>query len=82
MPPIEHISDGQTSGTTTSLSGKVERVLGTLVCSQSLKFRGVQKERAAQARQAQSAELAEAERLEREAMTRRERAVAHGESMA
>lgn len=60
------------------MAGKVERVLGTVMCSRSLKNKGMEKERAAQAHQSQRAEIAEAEKLEQEALVRRERAVAHG----
>lgn len=60
------------------MSGKMERIVGTMVCSQSLKNKGAEKERAAQAHQSQRLELSEAERLEQEALVRRGRAVAHG----
>lgn len=52
--------------------------MGSLVGSQALKERGYQKEQEANMFKAQSAEIAEAERLEKEALQRRERAVAHG----
>ncbi|KAI0031366.1 hypothetical protein K488DRAFT_86907 [Vararia minispora EC-137] len=59
-------------------AGKVEHAVGVLVGSNALKTRGLEKEQEANAFKMQSTELAEAERLEREAMLRRERAVAHG----
>lgn len=62
------------------MTGKMERALGTMMCSRSLKNKGMEKERAAQARQSQHAEIMEAEKLEREALVRRERAVAYGTS--
>ncbi|KAG5634034.1 hypothetical protein H0H81_003696 [Sphagnurus paluster] len=62
-----------------SLTGKIEKTIGTLVGSSSLKAKGLQKEQEANSFKLQSAELAEAERLEREAMMRRERAVGHGQ---
>ncbi|KAL4263804.1 CsbD-like domain-containing protein [Pleurotus pulmonarius] len=48
--------------------------------SSALKAKGLQKEQEANSIKLQSQELAEAERLEAEARTRRERAVAHGAS--
>ncbi|PAV15459.1 hypothetical protein PNOK_0922300 [Pyrrhoderma noxium] len=60
------------------MTGKAEFALGSVVGSQSLKEKGLAKEREADALKAQAAELSEAERLEREAISRRERAVAHG----
>lgn len=60
------------------MAGKVEHAVGSLVGSQALKAKGIQKEQEASAFKAQSAEIAEAERLEKEAMLRRERAVQHG----
>ncbi|GJJ15591.1 hypothetical protein Clacol_009869 [Clathrus columnatus] len=58
--------------------GKVERMAGTALCSSSLKAKGLEKEREAQALRAQAAELGQAEGLEAEAAARRQRAVAHG----
>lgn len=81
IAPVQHFSDGRKPASGSSTSGKVERVVGTMLCSQSLKAKGAQKEQAAQAFQAQRAELTEAERLEKEASARRERAVAHGKCM-
>ena len=80
VPPASHINrDNNLSGSGGSrLAGKAERGLGTLVGSQALKERGLQKEQEASAFKMQSAEIAEAERLEKEALMRRERAVAHG----
>ena len=82
IPPAAHIdtSNGSRSGGAgRRLEGKAERAVGSLVGSQALKERGFQKEQEAGAFKTQSAEIAEAERLEKEALMRRERAVAHGE---
>lgn len=82
VPPASHINpnqDAQRSGGGSRLAGKTERAVGTLVGSQALKEKGFQKEHEAGAFKMQSAEIAEAERLEKEALMRRERAVAHGE---
>ncbi|KAI0642742.1 hypothetical protein C8Q79DRAFT_916811 [Trametes meyenii] len=81
VPPASHIntSSGHTSGGAGSrLAGKAERAAGAMVGSQALKEKGFQKEQEAGAFKMQSAEIAEAERLEKEALMRRERAVAHG----
>ena len=56
----------------------MERIAGTVLCNQTLKAKGIQKEQAAQAHAAQRAEISEAERLEQEASIRRQRAVDHG----
>lgn len=58
--------------------GGTEEVAGQLVGSRALQAHGAQKEQEANAIKVQSTELAEAERLEREAVLRRETAVAHG----
>ena len=89
VPPASHINTQQPSATSSvggggggagsRLAGKAERAVGSLVGSQALKERGLQKELEAGAFKMQSAEIAEAERLEKEALMRRERAVAHGE---
>ena len=83
IPPVSHInthSNANRSGSTGGrVAGKAERAVGTLVGSQALKEKGFQKEQEAGAFKMQSAEIAEAERLEKEALMRRERAVAHGE---
>ncbi|KAK7462754.1 hypothetical protein VKT23_007339 [Stygiomarasmius scandens] len=81
IPPTHALNAGQaTAGEHTggSMTGKVEKTIGTMVGSRSLKEKGMMKEQEAQSLKMQSAELAEAERLEREALMRRERAVAHG----
>ncbi|RPD75625.1 hypothetical protein L226DRAFT_570622 [Lentinus tigrinus ALCF2SS1-7] len=80
VPPASHINpDNTRSGSSGGrLAGKAERGLGTMVGSQALKEKGFQKEQEAGAFKMQSAEIAEAERLEKEALMRRERAVAHG----
>ncbi|KAL4242960.1 hypothetical protein ABKN59_011179 [Abortiporus biennis] len=76
IPPTNHFGSG--SGGGSSMTGKMEHTIGSLVGSQNLKAKGIQKEQEAAAFKAQSTEIAEAERLEREAMLRRERAVQHG----
>jgi len=58
--------------------GKLERAAGTALCSSTLKAKGLEKEREAQALKVQAAELGQAEGLESEAAARRERAVNHG----
>ncbi|KAI0828607.1 hypothetical protein BC628DRAFT_80938 [Trametes gibbosa] len=82
VPPTNHINAHSGShsggGMGTRLAGKAERAAGALVGSQALKEKGYQKEQEAGAFKMQSAEIAEAERLEKEALMRRERAVAHG----
>ncbi|KAI0370500.1 hypothetical protein BV20DRAFT_1052267 [Pilatotrama ljubarskyi] len=80
VPPASHINPDNRSGggAGTRLAGKAERAAGTMVGSQALKEKGFQKEQEAGAFKMQSAEIAEAERLEKEALMRRERAVAHG----
>ncbi|KAI8976587.1 hypothetical protein BD414DRAFT_400169, partial [Trametes punicea] len=80
VPPASHINtdNSRSGGGGTRLAGKAERAAGAMVGSQALKERGFQKEQEAGAFKMQSAEIAEAERLEKEALMRRERAVAHG----
>jgi len=58
--------------------GKLEHAAGTALCSSTLKAKGLDKEREAQALKVQAAELGQAEGLESQAAARRERAVAHG----
>jgi hypothetical protein len=82
-PPIPHTSAVSGPGHTArggghSTTGKIERAVGTMIGSKSLKAKGMQKEQEANSLKLQGQELAEAERLEREAMMRRDRAVAHG----
>lgn len=79
VAPVQHFSSGQNSGHASATTGKVERIIGTVVCSQSLKAKGIQKEQQAAAYRVQGAEISEAERLEQEAAIRRQRAVDHGE---
>ncbi|KAE9392576.1 hypothetical protein BT96DRAFT_944539 [Gymnopus androsaceus JB14] len=55
-----------------------EKGVGSMVGSNAVKAKVMQKEMEAKALKSQSNELAEAERLEQEALARRERAVAHG----
>ena len=82
LAPVNHISQQpaghERGGGAKAAAGKAERAIGGVIGSSALKNRGLEKEQEANAFKAQSAELAEAERLEREAMLRRERAVAHG----
>lgn len=96
LPPVGTLNDSHQSHSGHSLTGKVERTVGAMIGSSSLKAKGMQKEqyvmiptpntasltqvfyREANSIKLQGAELAEAERLEREALMRRERAVAHG----
>ncbi|THV04771.1 hypothetical protein K435DRAFT_790771 [Dendrothele bispora CBS 962.96] len=84
IPPTHALHAGQaTAGERhgsggSGITGKVEKAVGTMIGSHSLKAKGMEKEKEAQALKMQSSELAEAERLEREAMMRRERAVGHG----
>ncbi|KAJ7634554.1 hypothetical protein FB45DRAFT_1002151 [Roridomyces roridus] len=78
IPPASHIHDPQQTRGGGAMAGKIEHAVGSLVGSNALKAKGLQKEQEAQALKVQSSELAEAERLEREAALRRERAVAHG----
>ncbi|CAK5274212.1 unnamed protein product [Mycena citricolor] len=61
-----------------AMVGKMEHALGTLVGSQSLKAKGLQKEQEAKAYKVQSSELNRAEALEQEALARRDRAVGFG----
>ncbi|PPQ78616.1 hypothetical protein CVT25_010580 [Psilocybe cyanescens] len=70
--------DNTTGGAGQRLTGKVESAIGSMVGSNALKSKGLQKEQEANAIKLQGRELAEAERLEREALMRRERAVGHG----
>ncbi|TCD71910.1 hypothetical protein EIP91_000042 [Steccherinum ochraceum] len=78
LAPAGHLNNNQQSGGGSRMTGKVEHAVGSLVGSQALKSKGMQKEQEAQAFKHQSAEIAEAERLEKEALLRRERAVQHG----
>lgn len=75
--PVHPGSTGHGGGGSRMI-GKVETAVGTAVGSQSLRQSGLAKEQEANALKAQASEIGEAERLEREALTRRERAVAHG----
>ncbi|KAL6302994.1 hypothetical protein BKA93DRAFT_826886 [Sparassis latifolia] len=79
VPPAGTINDGSRSSRGGGRTvGRVEQAVGSMVGSQALKEKGLLKEQEAGAFKAQSAEIGEAERLEREAVMRRERAVAHG----
>ncbi|KAF9467945.1 hypothetical protein BDZ94DRAFT_1318466 [Collybia nuda] len=80
LPPTGALnnSDQTRGGSGHALTGKVERTVGSMVGSNALKAKGLQKEQEANAIKVQGSELAEAERLEREALMRRERAVGHG----
>ncbi|KAI0066889.1 hypothetical protein BV25DRAFT_1987980 [Artomyces pyxidatus] len=78
LAPTNHLQGQGHSHPGTRAAGKVEHAIGTLVGSTALQARGNEKEQEANAFKQQSREIAEAERLEREAMQRRERAVAQG----
>jgi len=79
LPSTGVYNNGQSrGGGGQRMTGKVEKAIGTLVGSNALKAKGLQKEQEATAIKSQGRELAEAERLEQEAILRRERAVAHG----
>ncbi|KAF7426345.1 hypothetical protein PC9H_008713 [Pleurotus ostreatus] len=84
IPPANVLSHGHNErhqdGAGKRMSGKVEHAVGSVIGSSALKAKGLQKEQEANSMKLQSQELAEAERLEAEARTRRERAVAHGAS--
>jgi hypothetical protein len=71
-------SAGATGATEKAIVGKLEHAVGTALCSSTLRAKGLEKEREAQALKVQAAELGQAEGLEAEANARRERAVAHG----
>ncbi|OCB86301.1 hypothetical protein A7U60_g6613 [Sanghuangporus baumii] len=59
-------------------AGKVESAVGSMLGSENLKRKGLEKEQESQALKLQAAELSEAERLEQDALATRQRAVAHG----
>jgi len=61
-----------------AMIGKIEHAIGSIIHSTSMKEKGLEKEREAEALKLQSRELNEAERLEHEAQLRRDRATAHG----
>ncbi|KAL5480988.1 hypothetical protein ACEPAI_9929 [Sanghuangporus weigelae] len=60
------------------LAGKVESAVGSMLGSESIKRKGLEKEQESQSLKLQAAELSEAERLEQDALATRQRAVAHG----
>ena len=74
-PPDTRYHDSRVPGgtTVTKVTGKVESAIGSLVGSNTLKAKGLEKEREANLANLRGAELAEADRLEREAMMRRQR---------
>ncbi|KAF8156003.1 hypothetical protein B0H34DRAFT_517281 [Crassisporium funariophilum] len=81
IPPTNVVNSGHNTaghGSGTRMTGKVESAIGSMVGSNALKAKGLQKEQEANSVKLQGRELAEAERLEREALMRRERAVGHG----
>lgn len=78
IPPANQINTGQHGGGGARMAGKVEHAVGSMIGSQALKTKGMQKEQEAESYKQQSAEIGEAERLEKEALLRRERAVQHG----
>ncbi|KAL5522668.1 hypothetical protein ACEPAG_8686 [Sanghuangporus baumii] len=59
-------------------TGKVESAVGSMLGSESIKRKGMEKEQESQSLKLQAAELSEAERLEQDALATRQRAVAHG----
>lgn len=65
-------------GSAKALEGKIEKGLGSLVGSTTLKAKGMEKEREAEMLKIQAAELEHAEGLESQARQARERAVASG----
>ncbi|KAG9223265.1 hypothetical protein CCMSSC00406_0000046 [Pleurotus cornucopiae] len=81
IPPastLGHGNERHRDGSGKRFSGKVEHAVGSMLGSNALKAKGLQKQHEADSINLQSQELAEAERLEAEAFKRRERAVAHG----
>ncbi|EJC99338.1 uncharacterized protein FOMMEDRAFT_170628 [Fomitiporia mediterranea MF3/22] len=82
MPPqtdaMGNPTHPRTGGGGSRLAGKVESAVGTMLGSENLKRKGMEKEQESQALKVQASELSEAERLEQAALARRERAVAHG----
>ncbi|KAL5499053.1 hypothetical protein ACEPAH_1571 [Sanghuangporus vaninii] len=69
---------GGGGGGGTHFAGKLESAFGSMLGSESLKNKGLEKEQESQSLKLQAAELSEAERLEQEALATRQRAVAHG----
>jgi uncharacterized protein YjbJ (UPF0337 family) len=57
------------------VTGKVEHAIGSMIGSNALQAKGLQKQTEANSFKQQGVEIAEAERLEHEALKRRERAV-------
>ncbi|EGO03723.1 hypothetical protein SERLA73DRAFT_175325 [Serpula lacrymans var. lacrymans S7.3] len=81
IPPTDMLNANQGSGGgggSHAFTGRVEHAVGSMIGSNALKAKGMQKQQEANSINLQGQELAEAERLEREALMRRERAVAHG----
>jgi len=76
-PDYNHPTGGG-GGTGTKFLGKAESALGTMIGSQSLKAKGLEKEREANNATMQGLHLAEAERLEREALMHRQNAAGQG----
>jgi len=78
IPPASSVNRNQGHGGGHSTMDKVESAVGSMVGSNALKAKGMQKRQEADSIQQQSQELAEAERLEHEALVQRDQAVAHG----
>ncbi|KAH7906446.1 hypothetical protein BJ138DRAFT_1094133 [Hygrophoropsis aurantiaca] len=79
IPPAGHVNhQGGKGGGSHALTGRVEQAVGSIVGSNALKAKGMQKQQEVNSINLQGEELAAAENLEREALMRRERAVAHG----
>ncbi|EIW78643.1 hypothetical protein CONPUDRAFT_167609 [Coniophora puteana RWD-64-598 SS2] len=77
-PPASSGNRDQGHGGGQSMTNKVESAVGSMVGSNALKAKGMQKRQEADSIHQQSQELAEAERLEHEALVRRDHAVSHG----
>ncbi|KAF9477952.1 hypothetical protein BDN70DRAFT_994572 [Pholiota conissans] len=86
IPPAGDVKHGTAHARTRTSShgsggrlvGKIESTIGSIVGSDTLKAKGLRRENEANSVKIQRRELDEADRLEREAMRRRERTVAHG----
>ncbi|KAH7919405.1 hypothetical protein BV22DRAFT_862439 [Leucogyrophana mollusca] len=78
IPPPGHVNHQDGGGGSHAFTGRVEHAVGSMIGSNALKAKGMQKQQEANSISLQGEELAAAENLEREALMRRERAVAHG----
>jgi hypothetical protein len=66
--------------TGTKLTGKAESALGSMIGSNALKAKGLQKEREANNANSQRLDLAEADRLEHQALLLRQKVASQGAS--